>query len=688
MTYQVKFTESTNSAKPALIVEDKAVNDQTSLVFVGQNSSGYAPIFAENFLHLLENFAKNIPPSNPVEGQLWYDNTTSESLLKVFDGSNWLPTGSVTRNSVAPSSVSSINGDLWVNTNTQQLYIFSGTSWSLIGPQFSTGLKTGTTVDTVSDTLADVNNTADHNIISLYANNERIAILSAETFTPKAYITGFPKVNRGITLTTEQESLVSAKLVGTATAADSLNVNSVAVAASNFLRSDVVSTTVNEFQIKSVSGLTIGGDLSFNIGQPVVNADATGLIALTSTNKNVQFRVKDTLNALSTVMHIDTRLRVGIKNINPQSDLDVTGTVAVSSNVVVGSATALSTVATGGITSYGNLSVYRVATFNGEVKTTSKLIVSSPIGINANLPNPAIVPTISETFDIGSESLKFRTIYATNITASNFTGGLTGDVTGNVSGSAMTLKAAASIELIGDMTSAAVSYNGKDNIQINTTVSSGFITNKPEVTESFDNDTLLIFRNAASSASAEVKRISKTNFLETVPSVPVGAIFPYAGKVDALHPAPKGYLLCDGSELLIATYRALHEVIGTTYRSNLVGNGTFALPDLRGRFPLGADNMDNPSLANVPDIISGDLIDARGNRNGTVGGVAINPLQRANRIQNEQGRTLGGSSGAETFGSAVAETGTNKFETSPLGTLYSDMNPYLTINYIIFTGVL
>src|SRR5688572_17674755 len=63
--------------------------------------------------------------------------------------------------------------------------------------------------------------------------------------------------------------------------------------------------------------------------------------------------------------------------------------------------------------------------------------------------------------------------------------------------------------------------------------------------------------------------------------VPVGSIMPYAGPS-----APRGWVLCDGSQLNRVTYKALFDIIGTTYG---VGDGstTFNIPDLRQRFPLG-----------------------------------------------------------------------------------------------------
>lgn len=58
-------------------------------------------------------------------------------------------------------------------------------------------------------------------------------------------------------------------------------------------------------------------------------------------------------------------------------------------------------------------------------------------------------------------------------------------------------------------------------------------------------------------------------------------IFMFAGNF-----APRGSLFCDGQILAIAPNTALFSLLGTTYGGN--GTTTFALPDLRGRVPMGA----------------------------------------------------------------------------------------------------
>ena len=60
----------------------------------------------------------------------------------------------------------------------------------------------------------------------------------------------------------------------------------------------------------------------------------------------------------------------------------------------------------------------------------------------------------------------------------------------------------------------------------------------------------------------------------------IGTIKLFAGNF-----APHGWLICDGRLLNITQNAALFSIIGTTYGGD--GRTTFALPDLRGRVPVG-----------------------------------------------------------------------------------------------------
>jgi microcystin-dependent protein len=61
----------------------------------------------------------------------------------------------------------------------------------------------------------------------------------------------------------------------------------------------------------------------------------------------------------------------------------------------------------------------------------------------------------------------------------------------------------------------------------------------------------------------------------------------YLGQIEifAFSFAPRNWALCNGQLMSIAQYQALFALLGTTYGGD--GRTTFALPDLRGRVPLG-----------------------------------------------------------------------------------------------------
>jgi microcystin-dependent protein len=83
----------------------------------------------------------------------------------------------------------------------------------------------------------------------------------------------------------------------------------------------------------------------------------------------------------------------------------------------------------------------------------------------------------------------------------------------------------------------------------------------------------------------------------------LGAIFIFAGNF-----APRGYMLCQGQLLAISQNAALFSILGTTYGGN--GVQTFALPDLRGRAPIGQGT--GPGLSN---IVLGEMV---GTQNATI----------------------------------------------------------------------
>lgn len=88
MSYTITLTNGNELA----IVADGTVNTTASSInLVGKNYSGYGALIAENMVHQLENFANASAPATPLVGQLWYD-TTTEALM-VYSGSAWSAVG-------------------------------------------------------------------------------------------------------------------------------------------------------------------------------------------------------------------------------------------------------------------------------------------------------------------------------------------------------------------------------------------------------------------------------------------------------------------------------------------------------------------------------------------------------------------------------------------------------------------
>jgi len=733
MTYTVQFTDSTNPSKPSITVADGALNNQTSLTFPGKNYSGYAPVVAGDFLHLLENFANSTAPANPVQGQLWFDTKNNSNVLMVYDGNSWVEAGNLKKApySSAPSVASSSAGDLWVDTTNSQLYLFSGSSWLLIGPQFSQGAATGPVVESIVDT----GNLA-HSVISLYAlsseNNVsyRLAIISSDTFTPKSTITGYSSINEGINLyaSTSSSTGSSAILWGTANSANALMVNNNAVAASNFLRSDVASTTNQALNVRSPNGISIGNDLSLSIIQ---NSNNFTFSSSKSAN-SIEFNVNKQI-----LVHLDPNGKVGIGpgNVSPVSALSVAGVVtagtpgtpgglAVTDGGSPGSTTVFSVSPSAGIATSLN------TTFTGSTVTIAggQLILSAATADSSVILPPPTTGT--PLYDIGSQSQPFRNVYAQNFVGA-FVGNFAGSVTGSVTGTADALKTPTLFTVAGDVatptTDPGVSFTGSQPLGtavLNVAVQPQMIGGQKLASSSLNSDKILVLQN-----DTNLVKMTKATFLQGVAqyAIPVGSIMPYAGPASSV---PPGWLLCDGSEVNRTTYNTLFNLFLYTYgaQKSLKGNNTFALPDLRGRFPLGLDNMNN--YGNIPGFVqattsggttvnTGGQIGAAGritplaaNVLGNYGGnqsvvldVTNIPqhthnLQSANNVQyyapGAEGATsdtsananfgYGIPTGAGNTGYGISTTGNVNAPT--VGQGVNTMNPYLFINYIIFTGSL
>jgi microcystin-dependent protein len=138
--------------------------------------------------------------------------------------------------------------------------------------------------------------------------------------------------------------------------------------------------------------------------------------------------------------------------------------------------------------------------------------------------------------------------------------------------------------------------------------------------------------------------------------VPIGGIM-----IWSTDSAPTGWLLCYGQAVSRSTYSALFSVVSTTFG---VGDGstTFNLPDMRGRVPLGQDDMGGSSANRVTDS-SADTI-------GLTGGT--NDGAHSHTLTEDPDNGAGGAA-------------INYVKNSPTGTT-NVLPPYQTFNYIIYAA--
>lgn len=83
MTYNISKTSGGIISIPDNTVDTTS----TSISLVGVNTTNFGVYINQNFLNILQNFAANAAPINPLIGQVWYD--TVPASLKYYNGTQW-----------------------------------------------------------------------------------------------------------------------------------------------------------------------------------------------------------------------------------------------------------------------------------------------------------------------------------------------------------------------------------------------------------------------------------------------------------------------------------------------------------------------------------------------------------------------------------------------------------------------
>jgi microcystin-dependent protein len=686
MPYIVNFTDKEN--KVPITVYDSTSSTDTSLTFPGRNVTGYGQTIAENFLALLENFAKETAPVNPVEGQLWYN--TAAGVLQIWDSTTWKAASNIQKGGVEPPTEQSKVGELWVDTTNQQLYVYSGTRWILVGPNFSTGLRSGPIVEQIidSDNISRV-------VLSFYVEDIPVIVFSKDSFTPKISVTGFVTIKSGLNITANNvgEGGFDTKIWGTSVAAESLVISDVEIPASRFLRSDVINTTEYGINVRNNQGITLGVDGTFSL----TNSETAAKIYNSSPGSSIDLQVNRDGIPSTTLRVINNT--VGINVASPDEALHVDGNIKSNGSLILTDTTPS--------TNFNN-GTFRTA---GGAAIAKNLLVGDGFKAVGVSEVDTLQPSTTDFYDLGTTVKRWNTVRTKTLIAETIEGVLTGNIVGN-SSTATNLKFTTTFKMEGDVTSPNILFDGQVGgltKTFTTSLTSGIISSKAEPFPNLSNKTdfVLVYRS-----SEGLQKQTRDVFVGDL-AVPMGGIIPYAGTE-----APYGYLLCDGSEVERTKYSDLYDIVGTTFNGAvpLVGVNTFRLPDLRGRFPLGKDNMDNAGT--VPNS-TGGYVDAGGGNidrvSGTApdnlgdgGGQSSNSLTVSNLPDHEH--SMKGSTGQQYYATRVdsaipTDTGSlsDKGPTTvgqsqyipssggiktagSLGQAFSVMNPFLTLNYIIRSG--
>lgn len=200
------YTINKFNNEPLVVLEDGTIDTSTSIGLVGRNYVGYGETQNENFVWMLENFANEFPPSRPLKGQTWFNN--SINILHVYDGDKWTIVGSAVLNDTPPDTPS--DGSLWLKTPANTLHIWADGNWRFIGPETAEGF--GIT-RAMSTTILDSDNVS-RPIIKLMVNDGVIGIISATAFliNPSNTIVGFNNLSAGLNLSSS--TVVRGNLLG------------------------------------------------------------------------------------------------------------------------------------------------------------------------------------------------------------------------------------------------------------------------------------------------------------------------------------------------------------------------------------------------------------------------------------------------------------------------------------------
>jgi len=254
MSYKIN---KTNGELLIDLVDGQLDTTSTDLTLVGRNYKGFGESVNENFIRLLENFAKTSAPNAPLVGQLWYD--TAEERLKIYTGDTFrAATGAV----VSQTQPNLTAGDLWIDSFNNKLYFFDGSDIVLVGPNYSEAQgRTSIEANTILDETGQ-----DQTVLYMYIAGLLTGIYSRTQFRPSTNITDFP-LDPDDTRIPKRQLIkqgfnpVSSSFLWQGAALSTQSLISEAGEAfteANFMKTDRNTSTLGSISVRNRNGITVG----------------------------------------------------------------------------------------------------------------------------------------------------------------------------------------------------------------------------------------------------------------------------------------------------------------------------------------------------------------------------------------------------------------------------------------------
>lgn len=555
----------------------------TSLSFVGKGYPNYGKVVDDNFLKLLENFASPLPPENPIEGQIWYDTSNANNkVLRIMDGTagavSWPSANGIYQQATDPafSNTRLKNGDLWVNTEFNQISLYSSGQWVSV-----TEARAGALNGAVNTLVKDTDGNS-HYITEHFVDGTIVSITALESFTPNPVISGFGPLSIGINVF--NRGIVAS----TAIAAAGLNVNGAYYKSDDFLRKSDNSNnqvitgrvTFSTPKFNGQAGSQGRDGVVINVADGnnseyiqfykyvndaiLLNNTAGGLIKLQTLGAGASVP-NNTVVVANRIVAINTTTSAA------SPSLDVYGDVRILNTLTILTTQSNAINVSGGITASGRLSIGGVSTFSNDVTVTGQVYLNWLDTNGTPKAGSAILPSVTNLYDIGSSTKKFNRIYASTVGTSST------QYFGVFNGPATALVYNSTFRVQGQVTGTTVTFSGDGSTAtFQMVLSPTAITAQQRAITATDTLTFIAVDTSTTAVYSGIQKISRLDLLSSV-YLP-GMIMPYGGNT-----APTGWLICDGTNYSISDYPNLANALQNAQTGNFIYGGSvpnFNVPNL------------------------------------------------------------------------------------------------------------